>query len=112
MSTNIARRLTIGFGIALVVGSLTLADVGSARAQANDRTSTATPTLAAATYGHMGGYGMTGSYGPMGGRGMGPGHGRGMMMGASYGQAGHMGQGQYHGGSGHGGYGGHNGGCW
>ncbi|MEA4855401.1 hypothetical protein [Solidesulfovibrio sp.] len=106
MSTNIARRLAIGLGIALVVGSLTFADAGSARAQANDRTSTATPALAAATDGHMGGYG------PMGGRGMGPGHGRGMMMGASYGQPGHMGQGQYHGGSGHGGYGGHNGGCW
>ncbi len=103
MFTNITRRMTIGLGLALVVGSLIVADAGSARAQANAQPATTTQTIVPATYNQMGGHG------PMGGRSMGPGYGHGMMMGASYGQTGHMGHwngqasAQYHGGQG---------GCW
>ncbi len=110
MFTKIARRLTIGLGLALVVGSLTFATAGPARAQVgNGQTGIATQAVVPATYGHMGGYGPMGGYGMMG-----HGSGRGMMQGASYGQSGHMGRwngqasAQYHGGW----HGGHGGGCW
>ena len=96
MSTNIARRMTIGLGLALVVGSLIVADAGSAQAQANAQPATTPQTVATATSNQMSGHGM---------------------MGVASGQNGHQaprhGQAsaQYHGGSWHGGQG--NGGpCW
>jgi hypothetical protein len=98
MFTNITRRMTIGLGLALVVGSLIVADAESARAQANARPATTNQTVVPATYNQMGGHGM---------------------MGVTSGQNGHQaprhGQAsaQYHGGSWHGGQGqGHGGPCW
>lgn len=103
MFTNIARHMAIGLGMALVVGSLTLATAGPAKAQANSGQIGTTPqTIVPAAYGHMGDPGIGHGYA-----------GRGM-MGASYGQPGHQwhwnGQAsaQYHGGW----RGGHGGGCW
>jgi hypothetical protein len=99
MFTDIARRLAIGLGMALVVGSLALATAGPAKAQAKSgQTGTAPQTIVPATYGPMGGFGS----------------GHGMMTDASYGQSGPMGHwsgqasARYHGGS----RGGHGGGCW
>uniref|UniRef100_I2PWY7 Uncharacterized protein n=1 Tax=Desulfovibrio sp. U5L TaxID=596152 RepID=I2PWY7_9BACT len=116
MITKSVRRLTIGLGIALVVGSLTFATAGPVRAQAgNGQTGTMTQTVVPAAYGQTGGYGPMGGYGMTGGYGMmGHGSGRAMMRGAANGRSGPMGNwngqasAQYHGGS----HGGHVGGCW
>lgn len=96
MFTNFTRRMTIGLGLALVVGSLIVADAGSARAQTNARPTTTPQTVVPVTYNQMGGHGM---------------------MGVASGQNGHQaprhGQAsaQYHGGSWHGGQG-YGGPCW
>ena len=96
MSATIARRMTIGLGLALVVGSLIAATAGSARAQGHARPAATTQTVAAATSNQLGGQGMMGvASGPNGHQA--PRHGQAST--------------QYHGGSGHGGQG-HGGPCW
>lgn len=94
MFTNIARRMTIGLGLALVVGSLIVANAGSAQAQAHARP--ATQTVVAATSNQPGGHGMTGVASGQNGH-KAPRHGQASA--------------QYHGGSWHGGQG-HGGPCW
>ncbi len=96
MSATIARRMTIGLGLALVVGSLIVANAGSARAQTHARSATTPQAVAAATSNQLGGHGM-----------MGVASGRDGHKAPRHGQA----SAQYHGGSRHGGQG-HGGPCW
>ena len=60
MFTYIARRMSIGLAAALVVGSLALVDVGTARAQSASPNQAASQTVTPAVYGQPGygnGYG-------------------------------------------------------